>query len=973
MEAIYSNILEINPQEVFWHMKENIYNNYSNEKKLNIDKDYFKIRTELISIIHKISKKMGFKSQTFFLSIYYLDIILLQNKIKINNLHLLGLSCFIVATKYCENDPIVPPLENFLNFYNKYNSNMNKKIKLEELFEMEVRILKYLNYNLHYVTIYDFNLFFFNHGIIKKQQIKDIINNNVNFNNNNKNNKSDISSNEEDNDFILDGNYIKKILEKIYKKSRYYLDLIIINEKICFKYNALLLSVYIMKKSIEEIILNEFKIKNKDYYLNKRQIIKKTNLYFKEVMKNFYKIDYEKDKKYQELIKDKEIINIFPLQEKINELKTKKYNNVKKNILNFKKVFPSNKKSFNENNNFIRKNNIIKNGINNIRIGISNLATSSTIEESQSPNIILNSFILKNQNNLSQNNSKEKIKNNKANNTLFENYNNNKILYTKNLLNGKKYLNNNDNNNNSNIDINKKIAVNNNSNFNSYIEKSTTNCTFTQLKNNLKKNFSLNKKRCKDRYSYINNLKSLCKLTSCSNTIKNIKEGSFIQNNIVKENHSPLPDKNLLKDTEGEINRINSFIDKSSNSLYLIKNLRVKNVQNYFSKDKINNKNSLNLFEKDNIKDELNEININNSYDKSFQDNKSNKSKKKEKEEQEKKGEKEIKGINLIRLKYRTNTLNENKNINNNDTNRKKPYFKKVIHNFDPMKRKTINKNDIKINISNILNKSNYNNINNGNNYKTTTNNNNYISLSNYYNQNSDNKKIELIRKRIISINKRNANLDLLINKSNDSNGTKLIKDLNNAKNENNLNDDNSIIQNSKSINLSHNKITNIPKNLKISTNFYEKKNNIRYEMNESPILFSKEIKALNINNDNNLYHNNDLNLKIRETSSTIENTSSYHKKKIINSLNKIKIMNSFAKIKTTNDEKDSNYLNNNSNSKKIEGNSFYKKYKNVFIINSINSDKNNFTNKKFINNALNNYNTINSTKNNIKNENGHL
>ena len=837
MEAIYSNILEINPQEIFLHMKENIYNNYSNEKKLNIDKDYLKIRAELISLIHKISKKMGFKSQTFFLSIYYLDIILLQNKIKINNLNLLGLSCFIIASKYCENDPIVPPLDNYLNFYNKYNSNINKKIKLEELFEMEVKVLKYLNYNLHYLTIYDFNLFFFNHGIIKKQQIKDIINNNVNCNNN-KNNKTDISSNEEDNDLILDGNYIKKILEKIYKKSRYYLDLIIINEKICFKYNVLLLSVYIMKKSIEEIILNEYKIKNKDYYLNKKQIVKKTNLYFKEIMNNFYKIDYESNKKYQELIKDKEIINIFPQQEKINELKNKKNNDYKTNITSFKKIFPSNKKSFNENNNFIRKNNIFKNSINNnIGIGISNLATSSTIEENQSPNIILNSFILKNQNILSQNNSKEKIKNNKTNNTLFENYNNNKIFQTKTFLNNKKYSNNNINNSNSNIDINKKITVNNNSNFNSYIEKSTTNCTFTQLKNNLKKNYSLNKKRCKDRYSHINNLKSLCKLTSFSNTIKNIKEGSFLRNNLLEENHSPLPDKNVNGETEGVINRINYFIDKSTNNLYLIK--KVKNLKNYFSKDKINNKNNFNLLDYNNIKDELNEININISYDKSFQSNKSNKNKKNEKEEKEEKEENEeknkngIKEINLIRLKYRTNTLNENKNINNNDTNRNKPYFKKVIHNFDPMKRKTINKNNIKINISNILNKSNFNNLNNGINNKTTTNkNNNYISLSNY-NQNNDN-KLELIKKRIISINKRNANLDLLIDKNNNSIGTKLSK----GENENNLNIDNGIIQNSKLINLSQNKIRKIPKNLKISTNFYEKKNNIRYGTNESPILY---------------------------------------------------------------------------------------------------------------------------------------
>ena len=53
--------------------------------------------------------------------------------------------------------------------------------------------------------------------------------------------------------------------------------------------------------------------------------------------------------------------------------------------------------------------------------------------------------------------------------------------------------------------------------------------------------------------------------------------------------------------------------------------------------------------------------------------------------------------------------------------------------------------------------------------------------------------------------------------------------------------------------------------------------------------------------------------------------------------------MNSFAKIKAKNHEKDSNE-NNNINYKKIEGNSFYKKYKNVFIINS---ENNNFIKKK--------------------------
>ena len=500
MEAMFSNVLEINPQEIFENMKKDFYDNYSITNILNISKDYIKIRKDLINLIYKVSKKMGFKSQAFFLSVYYLDIILIENKnIDSNKLNILSLSCLIVASKYCENDPNVPPLENFIDIYNRYNKKFGE-IKIDDLFEMEVYVLKYLDYNVYYMTIYDFNLFFFNHGIIKKQQIKDIINNNVNIKNNNKNNKSDISSNEDDDEFILDSNYIKKILEKIYKRSRYYLDLIVCNEQICLKFNALLISIYTMKKSVEEIILNEYKLKNKDYYLNKRQIIKKTNFYFKEVMNNFYKLDYELFPKYNELINDKEIINIFRQQEKIHDIKNKKIN--KSNLLNFKKVLPICQK---------KENYIIKKNNNNITInGLSNLTTSDTIEENQSPNIILNSFTLKNKNAiLSGNNSLEKnrIKNNKINNAFYEYYNHaNKACYNKTLGNIKK---NRSNLMSINININETgndMTNNNNSNSknsNSYIEKvdkKKHNCTFTQLKNNLKKKFSLNKKRCKDRY-----------------------------------------------------------------------------------------------------------------------------------------------------------------------------------------------------------------------------------------------------------------------------------------------------------------------------------------------------------------------------------------------------------------------------------------------------------------------------------------
>ena len=926
MEEIYSNTLEVNPQEVFPIMTKDIYNNYPISFQPNINKDFLKIRNDLIKLIHKISKKMGFKSQTFFLSIYYLDIILLENKtLASTNFNLLGLSCFIVASKYCENDPIVPPLETYLNYYNKYNSS-DKKIKLDELFEMEVKVLKYLNYKMNYVSIYDFNLFFFNHGIIKKQQIKDIINNNINLNNNNKNNKSDIISNEDDNDCLYDSNYIKRVLEKIYKKSRAYLELVILNEKICFKYNVLLLSIYIMKKSIEEIILNEYKLKNKDFYLNKRQIIKKTDVYFKEVMYNFYKIDYESYEKYQQLIKDKNIQNIFPQQEK-NEVKMKQ--NIKINLINFKKVLPSTKKSFKENNNYNKKKEISNNGI-----GISNLATSSTIEENKSPDILINNIVLNGENNVSQNDSKKKLKNIKINNALFEKYikNNdkNQFFYTKTLQNNN-YLNKNNN-------IKKNII--NSSNYNTFIEKRKVKCTFTQLKNNLKKDSSINKKRCKDRYSHINNIQSLCKLTSCSSTIKNIKENNIYQN----KEFSEFPENVINKENEGIINHINSIADRNStNNILLIKNLRkARNLKNYFSKDKIKN---LNIFDIYDEEDDLNES-IKNECDGNINNN-SNKNRNK----------------NLKILKSRTKTLNKNDDKdkkNNNNIN--KLYFKKVIQNFEP-KKKAINKNYIKININNILNNQRINNIKNNIVYNTTTNKNiDYIPLSNNSNNES---KLELIRNRIKSINERNANLDnLLINKSNNI-GDKIIKNINtNINNKSNLNIENALSKNSETLNLDkRSKIPKIPKNLKISVNFYDKyniKNKTRYDFNHSPISFFKEIKTFNISTDV-LNNKDDQEMGIRQTSSTIENTSSYHKKKVVNSLNKNKnkILNKNTKsvFGNTVDENCVNFI-------KTEGNSSYNKYKNAYISSN---NTNNIFNKKIINNALNSFNTIDSIKINIE------
>ena len=769
METTYLNTNELNPQEIFETMKSDFYK--ISEFPL-ISKEYIRKRRDIINFNHKLTKKMGFKSQTFFLSIYYLDIIFMENKhLQITNYFLFALSSFIIAAKYSENDPNVPPLQSFINLYNRYNIH---RISMKELLKTEVKILKYLNYNIHYVTVYDFNLFFFNHGIIKKQQIKDIINNNTNcnINNRNTNNKSDLSTNEEL-DFIFDDSfYIKKILEKIYKKSRYYLDLIISNENICFKYDSLLISICIMKKSVEDIILKEYKLKFKDYFLNKRQIIKKNNMYFKEIMTNFYKVDFESDKKYNEIIKDNDIINIFQRHEK--EKQKFDINNKKDKL---KENYFSKIPNININNKYIENNNF------------------NTI----------NTETIKNNNNNYINNNKNKSVIN-VNNSMEKSKEKNGIKSNKTLLNNFKQKN--------NIKIE---GENNEINSNSYIENIRNKYTFNQLKNNMKKDLSLRKKRCNDRYFHINNLKSLYKLASCANTIQNIKEGSLSKGKIDKDNKIENLSKKILATESTKFNNdINIIYTEEGNN----KNL-------YFRKKELKLENI------DNNKIKYNKVIIANNF--------------------------HSKEKNQLKFKK---TITESNNLDNNQ----KPYYKKVIQNYEPINKKIINKNNIKINIYNILNTSN-----NITEIKEIEKKSNFISLTNNNNYSQQKKnKIDLINKRMNEINKLKNIYDF----------KKLDLNLRNSINN----------QNSAEIKRE--------KRLKFSPKSNSK---------------SKEINYINIINDTN---NNKNNIDFLSNKvSTLENPSSYFRKKIFNSLNENKnnLKNNKYRIKqeNINSERQSGKFNN--------------------------------------------------------------
>ena len=161
---------EIPPKTIFEQMKKYSYNFFQKNKKLNINieiKGYFEIRNSIINLIKRVSDKLCFKSQTFFLSIYYLDIIKsecienIENNSLFNNIASLALSCLVIASKYCENDPNVPQLPYFIKIYNSIVDIRNKNIiAISDLIYNEIKICKILKYRLHYCTIYDYNSFF---------------------------------------------------------------------------------------------------------------------------------------------------------------------------------------------------------------------------------------------------------------------------------------------------------------------------------------------------------------------------------------------------------------------------------------------------------------------------------------------------------------------------------------------------------------------------------------------------------------------------------------------------------------------------------------------------------------------------------------------------------------------------------------------------------------------------------------------
>ena len=302
--------LEFATNEILQNMYHNTFNNFNSYDSNNINKNYLSLRNSILNIMQKITMKFRFKSQTFFLTAYFFDIILIKKK-KINiNIFKVGLACLCLASKFCESDPMVPQLQYFMKIYNNITGYKNF-ISMTELIYTEVVVCKILKYKLNYFTTYDFIAFFFCHGILKFEQTQEI-ENEININ---KNKSSD------DEEFEVDKFFVKNILGKIYRTVRNYLDIIVKIDKICMKYNPLYISIYLIQKSMDECLEDEYKrirsnLDKEELKKNVKNFLDRNNMYYKEIMNEFYKIHYNDNEQYLQLIIDDEINYIFKKQTK---------------------------------------------------------------------------------------------------------------------------------------------------------------------------------------------------------------------------------------------------------------------------------------------------------------------------------------------------------------------------------------------------------------------------------------------------------------------------------------------------------------------------------------------------------------------------------------------------------------------------------------------------------------------------------
>jgi len=203
------------------------FNQLNNDNK-EIDKDnlsfislrkknliyYFSIRKKLITIIKDIHNYLNFNKDTFYSSIYYMDI--LCNKLiedSIENFETfdfknLAISCIILSSKFTDNDPNIPNIKLYLYDKSKNNNQNVSNSDIENLKEFEIKCLNKLSYKLNYSNVFSFLKLFYCYGFVFKKDFEFFIDANKN-----KENNKDYNLKE---DLFMDK--FKTFVDYIYKK-----------------------------------------------------------------------------------------------------------------------------------------------------------------------------------------------------------------------------------------------------------------------------------------------------------------------------------------------------------------------------------------------------------------------------------------------------------------------------------------------------------------------------------------------------------------------------------------------------------------------------------------------------------------------------------------------------------------------------------------------------------------------------------
>jgi len=254
----YTYDSELPPKGIFAKMiKSNMEDSFPDsnaEYKIDLNNErnklYFSRRKELKNLMKSINSYLDNNSQSYFLTLYYMDSIFTNpdlertffshfsswtsyttyNDIQMNNYVLLSLACLVVASKFNENDPHVPTMSSFIRLLYEY-SKKKYIFNLQSLFTAEVVVVKLLKHKLNYYTIYHHLIFFFTHGIVFRKTLQN----------------SKISKKYSE----------TKILEKIYIQAREILDNFIDSDKyydLYFGKNNHIVVVEIFLWSIEHIL-----------------------------------------------------------------------------------------------------------------------------------------------------------------------------------------------------------------------------------------------------------------------------------------------------------------------------------------------------------------------------------------------------------------------------------------------------------------------------------------------------------------------------------------------------------------------------------------------------------------------------------------------------------------------------------------------------------------------------------------------